>query len=122
LNYSKLWVQTQSRRLGYEMDGAFYGRASLVTELARQLPTLTREDVNAAIKKHLQSKNLSIAVVTGDAKSFRDAVLSGIPSPLHYDTEGTPQEILDEDKLIEAYPLRVNNDRVRIVLVEQMFE
>ena len=41
LNYSKLWVQTLSRRLGYAMDGAFYGRDDLVTELARRLPKLT---------------------------------------------------------------------------------
>jgi zinc protease len=122
LNYSKLWVQTQSRRLGYEMDGAFYGRASLVTELDRRLPTLTREQVNAAIRKHAQSKNLSVAVVTREAEPFRDAVLSGKPSPLHYDTEGTPADILDEDKLIEVFPLRVNRDRVRIVPVESMFE
>jgi zinc protease len=122
LNYSKLWVQTQSRRLGYEMDGAFYGRASLVTELDKRLPTMTHEQVNTAIKKHVQSKNLSVAVVTRDAESFRDAVLSGKPSPLHYDTEGTPADILDEDKLIEAFPLRVNHDRVRILPVERMFE
>ena len=38
LNYSKLWVQTLSRRLGYAIDGDFYGRKDLVTELAERLP------------------------------------------------------------------------------------
>ena len=38
LNYSKLWVQTLSRRLGYAIDGHFYGRNDLVTELAERLP------------------------------------------------------------------------------------
>ena len=66
-HYSKLWVQTQSRRVGYDLDGQFYGRASLVEELARRLPTMTREQVNAAIRKHLQAKNVAIAVVTDDA-------------------------------------------------------
>ena len=28
LNYSKLWVQPSSRRLGYAIDGEFYGRAT----------------------------------------------------------------------------------------------
>ena len=42
LNYSKLWVQTLSRRLGYAIDGEFYGRRDLVTELAERLPKLTR--------------------------------------------------------------------------------
>ena len=30
LNYSKLWVQTLSRRLGYAIDGEFYGKKDLV--------------------------------------------------------------------------------------------
>jgi len=122
LNYSKLWVQSQSRRLGYEMDGNFFGRSSLVAELDRRLRTLTREQVNAAVKKHLQAKNLSIVIVTRDAETIRDELLAGISSPLHYDTEGTPQEILDEDKLIETYPLRFNADRVRTIPIERMFE
>jgi zinc protease len=121
-NYNKLWVQTLSRRIGYEMDGAFYGRDSIVAELDRRLPAMTREQVNAAIRRHLDASNLAVAVVTRDAEAFRDAVLSGNPSPLVYDTEGTPADVLEEDKLIEVYPLKVNRERVSIVPVDQMFE
>ena len=56
LNYSKLWVQTLSRRLGYAIDGEFYGRKDLVTELAERLPRLTVEQVNAAVRKHLKTR------------------------------------------------------------------
>ena len=56
LNYSKLWVQTLSRRLGYAIDGEFYGRKDLVTELADRLPKLTVDQVNAAIRKHLENR------------------------------------------------------------------
>src|SRR5262249_14565324 len=62
LNYSKLWVQTQSRRLGYEMDGAVYGRSSIVDELDHRLRTLTLQQVNAAIKKHLKPQQLCCAI------------------------------------------------------------
>ena len=58
LNYSKLWVQTLSRRLGYAIDGQFYGRKDLVTELAERLPKLTVEQVNAAVRKHLKSPGI----------------------------------------------------------------
>jgi zinc protease len=122
MNYSKLWVQTQSRRLGYELDGAFYGRSSLVAELAERLPNITRQQVNASIKEYLQPGNLCIAVVTKDGDAFREAVLSGRPSPLQYDTAGTPEEILREDKLIDAYPLRADPDSIRVIPANQMFE
>lgn len=122
LNYSKLWVQTQSRRLGYQMDGKFYGRDDLVTELGKRLPTLTLQQVNAAIKKHLQSKDLAVAVVTDNGARFRDSILSGEATPLVYDTQGTPPEVLAEDKEIAVWPLNVNRDKLRIVPVQQMFE
>ena len=121
-HYSKLWVQTQSRRVGYEMDGQFYGRASLVEELNRRLPTMTREEVNAAIRKHFQGKNLAVVVVTDDAARFRDQVLSDQPSPLVYDTAGTPPEIVAEDKEIESWPLSINVERLRVVPAKKLFE
>ena len=121
-HYSKLWVQTQSRRLGFDLDGQFYGRGSLVDELNRRLPNMTRETVNAAIRKHLQAKNLFVAIVTDDAARFRDQILSGKPTPLVYDTAGTPPDILAEDKEIEAWPLSINGERLRIVPAKDMFE
>ncbi len=120
LNYSKLWVQTLSRRLGYAMDGAFYGRRDLVTELADRLPRLTVEEVNAAVRKHLKTDGIKVAIVAKDAAVLRDLLTSGKPSPITYDTEGTPAEILAEDKAIAAFPLK--DVSVKIVPVEQMFE
>ena len=45
---------------------------------------------------------------------------SGKPSPITYDTKGTPEEVLAEDKTIAAFPLK--DVSVQIVPVEQMFE
>ncbi len=121
-HYSKLWAQSQSRRVGYDLDGQFYGRASQIEELGRRLPSMTREQVNAAIRKYLQAKNVSIAVVTDDAARFRDQVLSGKPTPLVYDTAGTPPDILEEDKEIESWPLPIAADHIRIVPAKELFE
>jgi zinc protease len=121
-NYSKLWVQDQSRRLGYQMDGRFYERNSVVEELNRRLPAMTLEQVNAAIKKHLSHKNLAVAVVSQEAEAFREKLLSGEPTPLVYDTEGTPADVLAEDKIIQAYKLDVNRERLKFVPVEKMFQ
>src|SRR5205823_4873984 len=98
LNYSKLWVQTLPRRLGYAMDGAFYDRDDLVTELARRLPRLTVEEVNAAVRRRLKAPGFRVAIVTRDAKALRETLLSGKPTPITYDTQGTPEEVLAEDK------------------------
>lgn len=120
LNYSKLWVQTLSRRLGYAIEGTLYGRKDLVSELADRLPKLSVDQVNAAVRKHLRSSGMKVAIVAGNAEELRGLLTSGKPSPIVYDTQGTPQEILDQDKLIEVFPLK--DVSVRIVPVEQMFE
>ena len=120
LNYSKLYMQTTSRRLGYEMDSRFYGTESYVDEIQRRLPALTVDDVNDAIRRHLHHDNLAIAVVTTDAEGFRDRLVTNEPSPPTYNTSVT-EEILVEDEAIGGYAIAITPDRVRIVPVEQMF-
>ena len=120
LNYSNLYVQTTSRRLGYHMDSAAYGAGYFIDEIQRRLTALTVEDVNAAIRRHLQYDDLAIAVVTRDAEGFRDALLAGEPSPATYNTAVT-EEIQAEDALIEGFELAINPARVRVVPVEEMF-
>jgi zinc protease len=119
-NYSKLWVQTLPRRLGYAMDGVFYGRKDLVTELEERLPGLTVDQVNQAVRKHLDAPGFHVVIVTRDASALRDALLSGRPTPITYDTQGTPEEVLTEDKQIAAFPLK--DVRVKTVPVEDVFE
>ena len=120
LNYSKLWVQSASRRLGYAMDGALYGREDLVTELGERLPKLTRDDVNRAVRKHLSSSGMRVAIVTKDAKGLAELIESNRPTPLVYDTQGTPEDVLTEDKAIERFPFGAV--KTRIVPVGEMFE
>ena len=120
LNYTKLLVQTTSRRLGYVMDSRFYGTDFFVDEVQERLATLTVDDVNAAIRRHLQYDNLAIAIVTPDAHAFRQALLSTAPSPITYNTD-VSDEILEEDEEISAFPLAINPDRIRVVPVEEMF-
>ena len=120
LNYSKLWVQTLSRRLGYAIEGKLYGRKDLVEELAERLPKLTLDQVNAAVRKHLKSEGMKVAMVAGNAEELRGLLVAGKPSPMTYDTQGTPEDVLAQDKEIEVFPLR--DVKVKIVPVEQMFE
>ncbi len=120
LNYSKLWVQTLSRRLGYAIDGAALDREDLVTEMARRLPKLTVGDVNAALKRRLAASGMKVAIVTEDAEGLAKILKENTPSPIHYDTQGTSDEILKEDKAISVFPLR--DVSVKIVPVEAMFQ
>ena len=122
LNYSKLWVQTAGRRLGYLMDSDWYGTDYFIDKIAEELPKLNRDDVNAAVKKYLQAENLKVAIVTEEAEKVRDLLLSGEKTPIVYQAGSVPQELLDEDKLIESYDLNINKEALKIVEAKDLFE
>lgn len=119
--YNKLWTQNASRRLGYAIDAKFYGK-DIQAELQRRLPSMTKAEVDAAVRKYLPRGNFDIAVVTDDAGKFRDELVSGAATPIHYDTQGTPEAVLAEDKAIEKFPVPVKAEDVRIVPASEMFQ
>jgi zinc protease len=122
LNYSRLWTQSLSRRLGYRLDSEYYGTKFTIDRIQEELPRLKVEDVNAAIKRHLQAKNLAVAVVAPDAAALRELLLSGKPTPITYQTPTTSEDLLREDREIESYPLPINKERLRVVPAARMFE
>ena len=94
---------TTSQRLGYAMDDRFYGIGGdgHLARFAEMLLELTLDDVNAAIREHLQYENLKIAIVTGDAEGLRAAIVADTPSPIEYAQE-MPEEVLAEDEEIST--------------------
>ena len=114
---------TTSQRLGYAMDDRFYGIGGdgHLARFAEMLLELTLDDVNAAIREHLQYENLKIAIVTGDAEGLRAAIVADTPSPIEYAQE-MPEEVLAEDEEISTLPLGISDDRIYTVPVEGMFQ
>jgi len=114
-------TKTQDAQLGYAIDSKYYGIRSFTDYVRDQLATLKLEDVNRAIKKHLQAENVKIAVVTKDAEAFKRAAVEGTPSPISY-TSMPAKEILEEDKIIESYKLNFNPKKVQVVPVDKVFQ
>ena len=120
--YCLHFAETTSDRLGYALDDRIYGVPAPgdLEKFRTIVPQLTLEEVNAAVKKYLKPGNLRIAIVSEKADSLADALAAGTPSPMTYQTP-KPQTVLDEDKVIQAYPLAIQRDRITIVPVDQMF-
>ncbi len=115
------YAPTTMERLGYALDDRFYGIQGSHLELFRaMMDTVTLADVNAAIKKYFQYGNMTIAIVTKDAASLKEALANDAPSPISYKTP-KPAEVLAKDKEIAAFPLKVNLDNVTIIPVADLF-
>ena len=122
LNYTKLYAQTLGERLGWQMDSHYYGYQDFLAEVQERLPKITRKDVNDAIKKYLNSDNAYIAIVTQDAESFKNALTANTPSPISYANPNMPQSILEEDLVIQTFPLDIRPDKIRIAQASDFFQ
>lgn len=117
------WQQKEQRpmrRLGYALDDVFYGSEPR-DELRERLKGLTREEVNAAIKRHLRPDRLHIVVVTEDGEAFKQQLVAGARSPIEYPAE-KPRRVLEEDKRISTWDLGLAEKDVRVTKPAALFE
>jgi zinc protease len=119
-NYVLHYAPTTMQRLGYALDDRFYGlQGSHLETFRRMMGEITRDEVNAAIRKHWQYGNMQIAVITKDGAKFRDALVADTPSPITYRT-AKPESVLKEDKEIEVFPVKV--EKAELVSVREVLE
>ncbi|HEV8232652.1 MAG TPA: pitrilysin family protein [Thermoanaerobaculia bacterium] len=111
---------TQNQQLGYALDSRWYGIGEFTSYMRDRLAKLTVDDVNQTIRKHLSPKNLSVVIVTKDAKGLKDKLVADAFSPISYDAE-KPADLLAEDKVIGALKLGIPAAKVRITPVEEVF-
>ncbi len=120
-NFVLHYAPTTMERLGYAIDDKFYAiKGSHLENFRKAMSEVTLKDVNAAIKKYWQYNNMQIAIITKDAQSFKDALVNDAPSPITYKTT-KPQHVLDEDKEISVFPLKIKAGDVTIVPVADLF-
>jgi zinc protease len=111
---------TQDQRLGYALDSQWYGTAEFTTMMRNALAKLTVADVNAAIKRHLSARNLSVVIITRDGAALKEALVSDAVSTIRYDAN-KPQSLLDEDKRIGEMKLDIRPQAVKITPAAQVF-
>jgi zinc protease len=114
-------TKTQDSQLGYALDSRYYGIPNFNDYIRERLSKLTLEDVNRVIKKYLQADNIKIVVVTRDGEAIKNAAVANQPSPISY-ASLPPKEILEEDKLIEKYPIKIQPNEVQILPIDQVFQ
>jgi zinc protease len=116
-SYMKLYIQSPERQLGFLMDSHFYGRKDYIMEMDKLLAKLTLADVNNAIKKYWQTKNMDILIVTDktEADPLATSLKTNAPSPMSYSNtlkSALSSDILEEDKDVEKYFMPVKSVKV----------
>ncbi|MGD0518423.1 MAG: pitrilysin family protein [Thermoguttaceae bacterium] len=120
-NFVLHYAPTTMDRLAFALDDKFYGvRGSHLELFRKMLEQVTLSEVNATVKKYWQYKNMQIVIVTKDAKTMKEALVTNAPSPYTYPT-AKPESVLEEDKQISTFKLDIKPENVTIVPVTDLF-
>lgn len=118
--YTRLWDLTPTRRLGYALDDAFYGIEGYLDGYRSDLQSLSAEPVNRAVKTHLGSPALHIAIVAPDGEALKKALIEAAPSQKSYPS-APPPGVLEDDAKVSVLPLGLTEDQIRVVKVSELF-
>jgi len=116
-----LLTATQSQQIGYALDSAWYGTGEFTSMMRDKLKSLTVDEVNNAIRKHLSSTNLSFVFITKDAEELKRQLVGDGVSTITYESP-KPPEVLEEDKVIGGRKLAIKDEKVTITPVEAVFK
>jgi zinc protease len=119
--YVNLLTRTKTAELGYAIDSVYYGIPDYNDYIKSHLANLTRDEVNRVIHRYLRSDKLVIVAVAKNAEELKRDLTSGDPTPITYNSP-KPKAILEEDKIVEKFPLNLRPEDVTIVPVDQVFE
>lgn len=119
---NNVYVMTarQDQQLGYALDSEWYGIGEFTGFMRKALANLSLEQVNAAVKKHLGARNLSIVCITKDAAGLKQALVADAFSPIRYDGE-KPADLLAEDTVIGGLRLGIRPEDVTITPIDEVF-
>ena len=136
-------AETVSRLLGARLDDAYYGMAEdgYLDHYLRKIDGVTTEQVNSAIRTHLQAGSIKYLVVTDDeyAPKLAEELVSGRggrgksldeyqiatleeKGQKVYAVSSDKLELIQKDAVWRAYPLEIPRGQIRVVPVERIFE
>jgi zinc protease len=119
--YVNVLTRTKRAELGYAIDSDFYGIGQYNDYLKTQLAKLTLADVNRAIQQYVHPDRAVIAVITRGGEEFKKQLLSADASPMKYNSP-KPAQIMEEDKLVEKFPLSLKPEDITVRPVAEVFQ
>lgn len=119
--YVRQLTATQRARLGYAMDWRRVGVTDFVAWIDQGFEPLSPDQVNAALRRHIDPRGFRFVFVSPDADGLRSLLTSGKATPIEYNT---PRDaaLTAEDAKIARLPLNIPARNVRVLAEPDVFE
>ncbi len=121
--HTLLYEATSARRLGNALDDRFYRLPGpWLPELRARIASLTLDEVNAALRRHVDPSRLRVVVATRGASALAEELRREAPSPMAYAAK-KPEAVVAEDAEVARFPLGLRGaGDVRVVKVDELFQ
>jgi len=116
-----LLIKTRQAELGYAIDSLYYGIPDYHSYVSRELAKLTVKEVNDAIRRRLRTDDIRIVAVAQNCDELKRKLAGNLISPMKYNSD-KPEDVLEEDKVVERWRIALKPESVQIVPVNSIFE
>jgi zinc protease len=116
-----LLIKTKQAELGYAIDSLFYGIPDYNGYIRNGLAKLTVKDVNDTIRRRLRTGDIRIVAVAQDCEELKRKLAGNLISPMKYNSD-KPQDVLEEDKIVERWRIALTPESIRILQAATLFE
>ncbi len=116
-----LLARDPGRRLAFALDAEIMGVPNMLEALPAALDTLTVEQVNDALKRHIRPQDLTIVAVSGEAEALGRALVSGEETPIVYADVTPSEEQAKVDAEVAKRDVGLDEDDVVVVPAEGIF-
>src|SRR5204863_3077359 len=121
INNVNLLIKTRQAELGYAIDSLYYGIPDYNTYVKTSLAKLKVKDVNEAIQRRLRTDDIRIVAVAQNCEELKKKLSGNQLSPMTYNSP-KPEEVTEEDKIVERWRIGLKPESIQIVPVATIFE
>lgn len=116
-----LLIKTKQAELGYAIDSLYYGIPDYGSYIKSALAGLKLKDVNEAIQRRLRTADIRIVAVAQNCEELRKKLSTNALSPMTYNS-AKPEDVMEEDKIVERWRIDLKPESIQIVPVSSVFE
>ena len=120
-NHFPFQIETPDRLLGMKIDDEFYGTKTFSRNFERSARKVTKQEVDAALKKFISPEKIAIIAVVSNAEEFKNELISA-RTEMQYPSGVNGSAMQQEDIKVMDFDLKAKPEDFSIIKVEELFK
>lgn len=120
-NHFPFEIETPDRLLGMKMDEEFYGTQTFLKDFETNVEKVTKQELDAALKKFISTDNIAITAVVSNGEQFKAELLSK-RTVIEYPSGAGGASLKNQDSEVMGFDLKLKPEDFKIVKAGEMFK